>query len=99
MKIIALLILCSCSLSSPKPQFDTSPPVPQETPEENISKPKNNITAAIEQTKSYYCIKNGDRFKKGITCEEHAQNVQSRCSKKSKSEEQVLNCLVKSLNI
>jgi hypothetical protein len=99
MKIISLLFLCSCSVFSPKPKFDTSPPVPPEAPKSEISKPQNNITVAIEQTKSYYCIKNRDQFKKGITCEEHAQNVQSRCSKKSKSEEQVLNCLVKSLNI
>ena len=99
MKIIALLLLSSCSLFSPKPQFDTSPPVPPETPAANISRPQNNITVAIEQTKSYYCIKNGNRFTKGITCEEHAQNIQDRCSKKSKSEEQVLNCLLKSLKI
>jgi hypothetical protein len=99
MKIISLLFLCSCSVFSPKPQFDTSPPVPQEAPASSISKPQNNMTAAIEQTKSYYCIKNGDQFKKGITCQEHTQNIQNHCSKKSKSEEQVLDCMVNSLKI
>ncbi len=98
MKIIGLFFLLSCS-TSPKPEFDASPPVPQEAPAASIIKPQNNITAAIEQTKSYYCIKNESQFKKGVTCEEHAQNVQNRCSKKSKSEEQVLNCLEKLLKI
>ncbi len=97
MKIIALLVLFSCS--SPKPEFDASPTIPQEAPAASIVKPQNNITAAIEQTKSYYCIKNEGQFKNGITCEEHAQNVQKNCSKKSKSEEQVLNCLEKLLKI
>lgn len=99
MKIIALLFLCSCSSISPKPEFDASPPVPQEAPAASIIKPQNNVTAAIEQTKSYYCIKNGNQFTKGKTCEEHAQNIQNHCSKKSKSEEQVLNCLEKLLKI
>lgn len=99
MKFLSLLFLCSCSLFSPKPKLDTSPPLPAGAPASSISKPQNDLNAAIDQTKSYYCIKNGEQFKKGITCEEYSQNIHNDCNKKFKSENLVLECLLKSLKI
>lgn len=97
MKFLFLLFLLSCSHS--KTNFETAPPLPAGAPPESISKPQNDLNAAIDQTKSYYCIKNADQFKKGISCQEYSQNIHNKCSKKFKIENQILECVLKSLKI
>ena len=99
MKLIILILLCSCSLFKKEPVLNTSPPLPPEAPRESILKPQNDYSAAIDQTKSYYCIKNGDQFNKGVTCEEHSQKIHNNCKEKFKTEDKVLDCLSKLLKI
>jgi hypothetical protein len=99
MKLIFLLFLFSCSSFLPRPGFDSSPTLPPEIPKENIPKPQDDFNSAIDQTKSYYCIKNEKMFNKGITCKKFSQNIHNNCSKKYKSKNQILECVSKLLKI
>jgi len=99
MRFLSLLFLCSCSLFPPNPNLDTSPPLPPDAPRESIPKPQDDLKVAIDQTKSYFCIKNAEQFKKEISCEQYSQNIHNYCSNRFKSENQILDCILKSLKI
>ncbi len=99
MKVFFILIFISCSHFEPEQEFKTSPKLPPAIPSEKIPKPKDDMSAAIDQTKSYFCIKFGSQFKDGKSCENHSENLHQKCIKRFKNDNKVLDCLVKSLKI
>ncbi len=97
MKHFLFLLIISCSHQNSK--IDTSPPLPAEVPIQEITKPKDDLSAAIDQTKSYFCIKNDKRFNKEISCKSYSESMHAKCSRLHQTQSAVLKCLEKLLKV